>query len=197
MITPEERLRLFEQHRPWSVKLARKYAAKKGYTHFDADVLDGYAMTGLWDALKRWDKTKNPNVLGFVHKRIMGSIQDYVRNADEIGRCMRRRLGPSAPTIYMQSLLVHTDGRERIQESMTKSHENAVDLADLAERVLGVVPKRLQWILREYYWQHLELQDIAKARGITVSRASQILSEAMIAARKYVKIAKIEVEEIS
>jgi len=116
-----------------------------------------------------------------AYPRIVGAIQDWLRELDPLSRRQRCEVrdGTSDAPRY-----VGVDGD--VGMPSVPCCFDAVAAKIDAEMLLRVLPSRSRRCVVDYYWKDRNLWEIAEDMGLTESRVSQIISEAKIQMRRAV-----------
>jgi len=179
-------LGLFEQWRPWALRLARNYALRNRIAGLDAAMLENEAEQALWEVLPRWKPERSP-LRVFACMRILGALKDLGRAQDHCTRLQRTRLKDKAPrTMHLGAL---TFGEDRESQTDWEDRRASRDLElVLARDQVRELQRRLKpslWeLLREHYMEGITLAEMARRRGLTESRLSQLVHGAVASARK-------------
>lgn len=156
---------LITQYMPLANKLANE--KKKNLPKFISfEELQSAAYLGLVEAANRFDESLGNAFSTFAYWRIIGEMQDYLR---EIGWGSRGSLA-------MQSLDMETESGEMYLKDMveaipTKNHE------EFLEELTHDLSWRSKDVLKKYYFDNMSLKEIAEIYNVSESRVSQLIGE--------------------
>lgn len=142
-----------------NMSLAEKIAKskKRKLSHISYDELKSAAYSGLVGAANNYNPEENDNFPAYAVWRIIGAIQDYLRELS---------WGPRFNTVKMKDIFSF---EEYLLDKDTK-----LEYFDELIDALPLVNKR---ILKLYYQEGLKIKEIASNLEVHQSRISQILSE--------------------
>ena len=171
-LTPRQQL-LAAQHFAYTLKLARQRWGLLPYhvrVKVTVDDLAGPAVMGLCQAAKRYNPRRGVAPEFWIHRRVWGEMNDYLRSLDLYGRKLRARITAGAiPGVYQV--------REEAAAGVAMpSPYPRIDCQIDAERITA----RFPWL---GITLHNEQQDIAGFIGLHRSRISQLVTQERSAAR--------------
>ncbi len=182
---------------PLVKKVASKiyYRLPKGEIDFDELVNTG--IIGLMKAIDRYDKDK-AKFSTYAYIKIRGEILDYLRSLDVMPRSMREKikeenleegknlpLSKTAIMVSIEKAIVNGDEEFRIVDTLVSdriSPEEEVIKDDIKEKLLQAIEtlnEKEQIALQMLYFEEKSLQEVADVLKVSVSRVSQIKSEAV------------------
>ncbi len=182
---------------PLVKKVASKiyYRLPKGEVDFDELVNTG--IIGLMKAIDRYDKDK-AKFSTYAYIKIRGEILDYLRSLDVMPRSMREKikeekieegknlpLSKTAIMVSIEKAIVNGDEEFRIIDTLSSdriSPEEEVINDDLREKLLQAIDmlnEKEKITLQMLFFEEKPLQDVADVLKVSVSRVSQIKSEAV------------------
>ncbi len=182
---------------PLVKKVASKiyYRLPKGEIDFDELVNTG--IIGLMKAIDRYDKDK-AKFSTYAYIKIRGEILDYLRSLDVMPRSMREKikeenleegknlpLSKTAIMVSIEKAIVSGDEEFKIVDTLTSdriSPEEEVIRDDLREKLLKAIDmlnEKEKITLQMLFFEEKPLQEVAEVLNVSVSRVSQIKSEAV------------------
>ncbi|NPA53709.1 MAG: sigma-70 family RNA polymerase sigma factor [Aquificae bacterium] len=191
---------------PLVKKVASKiyYRLPKGEIDFDELVNTG--IIGLMKAIDRYDKDK-AKFSTYAYIKIRGEILDYLRSLDVMPRSMREKikeenleegknlpLSKTAIMVSIEKAIVNGDEEFRIVDTLVSnriSPEEEVIKEDIRDKLLQAIEmlnEKEQIALQMLYFEEKSLQEVANVLNVSVSRVSQIKSEAVKKLKKIFKI---------
>jgi len=140
------------------------------------DDLEGFACIGLLRALERYDPSHECSFETYAYSVIEGSIREHVRRCYTLGgrRALEHTEPPRSLEVFMQSadfeeMLATTDPQEAYETKETwETMCRAFTCLHPTERV----------VVQLYFQDGVALPDIANLLGVSVSRVSQLRSQA-------------------
>ncbi len=196
-LTKEERDKLVLDNLQLVKKVASKiyYRIPKGEIEFDELVNIG--VIGLMKAIEKYDKEK-ANFSTYAYIRIRGEILDYLRSLDILPRGLRDKvkkgeivdenmdipLSNSAIFLSIEKAIDGTDDLKFVDTLVSKleSPEEYAEKSELREKLLKVLDtlsEKEKQILQMIYFEEKDLKDISEKLNISISRISQIKSQAL------------------
>jgi RNA polymerase sigma factor (sigma-70 family) len=150
---------LVERFLPLANKLA--FQRKKSLPNFiDFEEIQSAAYLGLCESAGRFDETKGVCFSTFVYPRILGAINDYLR---EYGY---------SKTI---SLDVQVEGGSSLAETIIDERvDRNEDLLDLLSHELD---DNAKIVLKSYFFDALSMKEVGNLLGVTEGRISQMISK--------------------
>ena len=179
---------LFELHRPWAQKIAQNFARRKRICGFDAAALLAAADAALWELLPRWDGVRDFRT--FAAMRIVGGLRDWGREMDHLPRALRLRVKDQGPRQVPMSTLQDERRDQGSNRGMqfeapgTERDREQLIARDQVDRLRRRMPRRLWRILEAYYLRGLTMKAAGAELGVSESRASQLMEDALEAARR-------------
>ena len=182
---------------PLVKKVASKiyYRLPKGEIDFDELVNTG--IIGLMKAIDRYDKDK-AKFSTYAYIKIRGEILDYLRSLDVMPRSMREKikeenleegknlpLSKTAIMVSIEKAIISGDEEFKIVDTLTSdriSPEEEVIRDDLREKLLKAIDmlnEKEKITLQMLFFEEKPLQEVAEVLNVSVSRVSQIKSEAV------------------
>ncbi len=182
---------------PLVKKVASKiyYRLPKGEIDFDELVNTG--IIGLMKAIDRYNKDK-AKFSTYAYIKIRGEILDYLRSLDVMPRSMREKikeenleegknlpLSKTAIMVSIEKAIVSGDEEFKIVDTLTSdriSPEEEVIRDDLREKLLKAIDmlnEKEKITLQMLFFEEKPLQEVANVLKVSVSRVSQIKSEAV------------------
>ena len=177
--------------------LARIIGKLRAVGHGDLvdDVLQAGAI-GAWEATGRFDPARRVPLEAYARRRAAGAALDALRGLDPVTRWSRRRAEEGdvaaarharAASLVSLSAARTPDGGRRLAEILAGRGPDPAAVAearDEARYLLGRLPERLRRVL----WQRHALsylpRQIAQRKGISESRARQLVRQAERSARR-------------
>ncbi|WP_456401270.1 sigma-70 family RNA polymerase sigma factor [Persephonella sp.] len=186
-----------------NLSLVKKVASKiyarlpKGDIEFDDLVNTG--IIGLMKAIDRYDKDK-AKFSTYAYIKIRGEILDYLRSLDIVPRTVRDKLkkeqekagkdepmplSTSAVMVSIEKALSNKDESFRLIDTLISKRETPEeevikdDLRDRLVQVVNLLNEKEKRVLQMLYFEELDFKTVAKELNISVSRVSQIKSEAL------------------
>lgn len=197
---PEER---FAEAMPLARATAAKYFRRCGGA-VPLEDLVSWGAEGLWEAARRFDDTRGVPFRCYALLRIRGAIVDAVRRSEVVPRrgARNRRLGEQELGLRQALFLSTCEALGSLRRWAFEGDEaTALDDSPEAEAIVGELesrrqlsaliarlPKRERELVQRHYFGEDDLQDVAKALGISKSRTSHIHLAAL--ARLRAKIQK-------
>lgn len=159
-----ERDALVRDHMGLAEKIARK--KKRGLPrHIDLEDLISAAYLGLVESVNKFDPDSGVPFSGFAFRRVLGSIQDYLRKLGVGSR------GDNSEGIrHMGQFDVNKQGQSGESFLMSEYRMGFDEITD------GVSPLGKE-LLHLYYIDGLKLKQIGERIGVTEARVSQLLSQ--------------------
>jgi len=189
-----------------NLQLVKKVASKifyripKGEIEFDELVNVG--VIGLLKAIEKYDKEK-AKFSTYAYIKIRGEILDYLRSLDILPRGLREKikkgevvdenmdipLSNSAIFLSIEKAINGTDDLKFIDTLISKleTPEEYAQKAELREKLLNILntlSEKEKQILQMIYFEEKDLKEISEKLNISVSRISQIKSQALAKLRK-------------
>ena len=157
---------------PNITRLANKAASMYGCDAEDA-LQDG--MLGVISALDRYDPEHDAGktFVQFAMYRAWGSMLDEYRRRTKYIRSEKR----PPPTPIPIDILTKDNPKAELS-SIEDVCANVVDIVD-CQRAVSSLPARMQYIIMRRYFDNQDLRVIGNELGITESRCSQIINEAL------------------
>jgi len=184
-----------------NISLVKKVASKiyyrlpKGDIEFDDLVNVG--VIGLMKAIQKYDKDK-AKFSTYAYIKIRGEILDYLRSLDIVPRTVRDRIKKEPPveegktvplsnTAVMVSIekALSSDESLKIVDTLVSDRETPeeeVIREDQKEKLLQAVnllSEKEKKVLQMLYFEEKDLKSVANEINVSVSRVSQIKSEAI------------------
>jgi len=174
----------------------------------DHEDLYSAGVLGLLDAHAKFDPRKGVKFETYAVWRIKGAVLDQLRALDWVSRSMRRKArNLDGVTRKLDQKLGRAASEEEVAREMKMSrgefyrlldHVRGAVLVSLDEsrsdvesrleqeqarlvilRTLDQLPEQERLVVALYYYEHLTLNEIGRALGISESRVSQVHSRAM------------------
>ena len=184
-----------------NISLVKKVASKiyyrlpKGDIEFDDLVNVG--VIGLMKAIQRYDKDK-AKFSTYAYIKIRGEILDYLRSLDIVPRTVRDKIKKEPPleegkpvplsnTAVMVSIekALSSDESLKIVDTLVSNRETPeeeVIKEDQKEKLMyavNLLSEKEKKVLQMLYFEERDLKTVAKEINVSVSRVSQIKSEAI------------------
>ncbi|HIE60064.1 MAG TPA: sigma-70 family RNA polymerase sigma factor [Persephonella sp.] len=204
-LTKQERDSLVLENLQLVKKVASKiyYRIPKGEIEFDELVNIG--VIGLMKAIEKYDKDK-AKFSTYAYIKIRGEILDYLRSLDILPRGLREKIkkgeivdenmdipiSNSAIFLSIEKSINKTDNLKFIDILVSKleTPEEYAEKSELKEKllkVLNTLSEKEKQILQMIFFEEKDLKEISKKLNISVSRISQIKSQALSKLRKIFK----------
>ncbi|RUM50489.1 MAG: RNA polymerase subunit sigma [Hydrogenothermus sp.] len=192
-----------------NLQLVKKVASKiyyripKGEIEFDELVNIG--VIGLMKAIEKYDEDK-AKFSTYAYIKIRGEILDYLRSLDILPRGLREKikkgeivdenmdipLSSSAIFLSIEKAINGTDDLKFIDTLVSKleTPEEYAEKSELREKllkVLNTLSEKEKQILQMIFFEEKDLKEISEKLNISVSRISQIKSQALSKLRKIFK----------
>jgi len=160
------------------IQLANKVARSKKRKLFSIELeeLEAAAYLGLVQAANSYDPMSCDQFSAFAIRRIIGAIQDYLR---ELSWGKRKQPWNREVDFVLEDILI-----------VDKEQDD-----DLFEKIIDCLPERWKLVIRKYYLFSESLQVIADFLGVTESRAFQLLVQSRNRLREYWMPKQIELYE--
>lgn len=141
-----------------ALSFAEKIARKKHRStpHINYDEIKSAAYMGLVEAANAYDPEESDCFEAFAAFRIVGAIQDYLR---ELGWGSRRK------------------PLKREYDYVEGACEDRPVEGEFFDRFTKNLPANHKKVMRLYYMDNMKIRDIAQGAGAHESRISQLLSE--------------------
>lgn len=193
-MTDVERATLFEDLRPFAMRLIWKWAYRRNLGAHAADCVQE-ALLRLWLELPRFNPRrvrKNRGDLkaalrSWLYRRLIGAAQDYLRSLDTARRCLR----PDAPYVRdFSQLEAATKKREsdrghrcRFADLIVSRDPGPAQLAERRDLALRVISLLGRGVRRDVVLAHLlretPMWEIARRMRVSESRVCQIYQGAV------------------
>lgn len=136
------------------------------------DLVQEGAMA-VFEALPRWDPSKNVKLETWLHFRVIGALRDYARR---MGRLLQggQRTGRQERIVSIDAAQYETESGKSVGLDLRDSTPTKPP-ADRWNRVLRGLNKRERIIVLEYFVAGRTLKEIAADVGVSESRVSQQL----------------------
>jgi RNA polymerase sigma factor for flagellar operon FliA len=143
---------------------------------------------GLVDALSKNPGQRGLGFRSYAELRVRGAIVDELRAHDWLSRSARKPSsgGPDPGVPRLSAVIAFEDlpkaTRDSLHDPQAASPLAAAELEDQREAVaaaVGVLLERDRMILHLFYFQGVQLQEIAAKLGVSKPRASQLHSRAI------------------
>jgi len=199
----KDRDKLILENLPLVKKVASKiyYRLPKGDIEFDDLVNVG--VIGLIKAIEKYNKDK-AKFSTYAYIKVRGEILDYLRSLDIVPRTVRDKIkkekpveeGKSVPvsnTAVMVSIekALSSDDSLKIIDTLVSSKETPeeeVIREDQKEKLLEAIQmlsEKEKKVLQMLYFEEKDLKSVAEEIDVSVSRVSQIKSEAVKKLRNF------------
>ena len=188
--------------------------------HLDQQDLMSAAMIGLINAADRYDPSKGVLFKTFAEQHVRGTILDELRSYDVLSRSMRdkyKRLAKELRTLEhalgrnptgeevagalgmslddswedddgnplcLADVLCETDAKNPQQQVMM------IQLTEALGQAIDTLPEKERLAVTLYYNEDFNLREIGETLGLTESRISQLISQAMVRLRGRLKLHK-------
>ena len=159
---------IIEQNMDFATRLA--YRRKRALPSFiDAEALQSAAYLGLVEAASRYDPERGVLFTAFAYRRILGAIDDYLRELQWGGKLNH---------VDMASLDIRVDEEcgtlaDIIEGRSDVDHEGKEALEVVATK-LG---SRATEIFRYCFIDELSMREVGEKFGVSESRISQLIAE--------------------
>lgn len=162
-----------------NMDLARKVARykKKNLYNVYLEDLEAAAYLGLVQAANAFQPEKCEDFQAFAVRRILGSVQDYLR---ELSWGTRKNIWNREDS---NQLL-------KIADESQKQYD-----FEIFETIISCLPERWKIVVRKYYLHSESLKIIADFLGITEGRVSHLLSQAKMKMQVFWKNDNIQLWE--
>jgi RNA polymerase sigma factor (sigma-70 family) len=140
---------------------------KRKLSQIDYEELKSAAYLGLVEAANKYDPEENPCFPAYAAFRIVGAVQDYLRELSWGSR--------SRP--------VKTSDASLYEEEMGATDEASNE--GFFERFTKQLPAAGKSVMRQYYIEERKIKDIASDLGVHQSRVSQLLSDSRNRLKSY------------
>ena len=142
--------KLVEDYIPLAKSLVRRFRPPR---HVSRDDLQSAAFMGLVDAASKFDP-KRGSFANYASIRIVGEIKDHLKKS------------------FLHDKTSSLDGHE-----VASCDADSVSSRDFFEFACGRLDASEEKVIRMYYVENRTLKEIGAARGVSESRASQILNK--------------------
>lgn len=204
-LTKQERDSLVLENLQLVKKVASKiyYRIPKGEIEFDELVNIG--VIGLIKAIERYDKDK-AKFSTYAYIKIRGEILDYLRSLDILPRGLREKIkkgevvdenmdipiSNSAIFLSIEKSINGTDDLKFIDVLVSKletpeEYAEKLELREKLLKVLNTLSEKEKQILQMIFFEEKDLKEISEKLNISVSRISQIKSQALLKLRNIFK----------
>jgi RNA polymerase sigma factor for flagellar operon FliA len=175
---------------PMVERLAHRVAITYGLPpSVDTSDLVSCGVLGLAEAWGRYDPDRGVAFEAFAVPRVRGAIIDAIRAADWVPRKARQRARLTGePVAFLGSLdeVTAGDGDSSMADRLVDNEapqpgaallqtENKAELLAALDRL----PDREKMIITCYYFEGVQLQQVARSLGVTESRVSQLHTRAL------------------
>ncbi|WP_457639040.1 sigma-70 family RNA polymerase sigma factor [Persephonella sp.] len=193
-----------------NMSLVKKVASKiyyrlpKGDIEFDDLVNVG--VIGLMKAIEKYNKDK-AKLSTYAYIKIRGEILDYLRSLDIVPRTVREKIKKEQPleegkpvplsnTAVMISIekALSSDESLKIVDTLVsqrESPEDAVIREDQREKIIKAMEtlsEKEKKVLQMLFFEERDLKSVAEEINVSISRVSQIKSEALKKLKKVLKV---------
>lgn len=155
--TIQERNSLILNHLSLAEKIAK--SKKKKLSHISYEELQSAAYLGLVEAAAKYDFRENDCFAAFAIWRIIGAVQDYLRELS-----WGSRTNPVKMAVYDEDIFCH----------------QIFDKKEFFEDIIRSLPTMNKIVLRLYYHDGMKIKEIADDLSVHQSRVSQILSDSRL-----------------
>jgi RNA polymerase sigma factor for flagellar operon FliA len=181
------RQRLLEDHLPLVTVVVSQMALSFPTATVEKSDLVQVGVIGLMDAFERFDPHFGVEFRTFASRRIRGQVLDELRKLDWIPRSLRQK-GVAVPPLHslealqerkdegLGSALLDSAPVQRPEQEDALERQDAMDL--LAQGLDGLPPRERHMLLL-YYFEDLNLKQIAGLFSLTESRVCQIHAAAV------------------
>lgn len=195
-----EAQRLIEENVDLARSLASRYLSRIPRS-VDHDAIRGAAHEGLCLAAMSFDPSKNVPFRRWAARRIMGRMQDEMREQDHLSRRTRRRLDPNDPLYDPNFIRVSPDPPSSLDDSLRRitggdGMDEAITLmdtivdihaADPSENTrsaevmhrLAALPDREFRVVTLRFFGGMRRSDVARTMAISATRVRQIENAAL------------------
>lgn len=165
------------------IKKAKKIANllyKEYSSRFSYDELESYALTGLYDALMRFDNKRNIKFSTYAYSRIYGHIIDNIRMELKTREAKRYNINIVSYNIYRKK-----EGENRQYVDFMRGDERLyphniiekkIEEEEIWEYIEIFLNKTEKKVITLYFFENMTLKQIGKVLDLTGSRIGQILS---------------------
>jgi RNA polymerase sigma factor for flagellar operon FliA len=175
---------------PMVERIAHRVAATYGLPpSVDTSDLVSCGVLGLAEAWERFDDSRGVVFEAFAVPRVRGAIIDAIRAADWVPRKARQKARLTGEPVAALVSLDGTSSRESDQTIADRlvddeapqpgaallAIENKAELIAAMDRL----PDREKMIVTQYYFEGVQLQQVARSLGVTESRVSQLHTRAL------------------
>ena len=157
-LTVEQRNNLVLENLPLARRIASSRKKKLSHIHFEE--LESAAYLGLVEAADRYDPSANDSFPAFAAFRVVGAVQDYLRELS---------WGSRSRPVRVKDIAVCD---EKASEETIYNDDGFFD------RLTKDLRGDDKAVLRKYYLENRKIKDIATQLGVHESRVSQIISAA-------------------
>src|SRR6266446_6874526 len=205
--SPEARETLMQRY----IHLVRYMAGRLGRTlppSVEFDDLVSTGVVGFLGALDTFDPRHGTDFSVYALTRIRGSMVDFVREIDPVGRVTRRKLREMERTLTdleqemsrPPSDSEGDDDGEPVTRAWIPDPATKDPLASLMDKdsvgrlaaLVGALPPAHQLVLHLHYVEELNFRAIAMVMDISESRATQLHTAAVLALRGQVKTGRLQ-----
>ncbi len=184
-----------------NLQLVKKVASKiyyrlpKGEIEFDELVNVG--VIGLLKAIDKYDKEK-AKFSTYAYIKIRGEILDYLRSLDIVPRGIRDKikkgevvdenmnipLSNSAIFLSIEKAIGDTEDLKFVDTLISKletpeEYAQKVELREKINEALSTLSEKEKKVIQMIFFEEKDLKEISQALGISMSRISQIKSQAV------------------
>ncbi len=172
---------LVKEHLAWAVKLARG-KAKRLYG-MDEDDAIGEAMIGLVMASRTWKSDGAPFRI-WAQRRIVGSILDFHRRADPVGRHqrladkhgVRTKASDRGVPARVDEDVLDLERRGKIAPANDAPQAASVELLETLGKVRAM-PARVAFAMERHFFVGENLAIVGDRLGVSESRACQLVKD--------------------
>lgn len=185
LVTAEQE-RLVNAHLGW----AKNHARKLIKTTFLpgcvlVDDLWAYGCLGLIDAAKRFDPERGVKFKTFAQYRVIGAMHDGLREMDWMPRGLRAKVKAGEhPEVHKFSLDIPCSEQaesfsDPLEVPVNRSLQDATESRELAATAIKKVFGKHRAAIRKFFFEHKTMTQVGDEMGLTESRISQIVKEAL------------------
>jgi RNA polymerase sigma factor for flagellar operon FliA len=182
----DNRNALIEYYWPLAVRIAEKLLTKMPkWRQVVTDDLVNDAIPALMGCIESYEGSRQASFATYAHQRLRGAMIDGIRNMDWVPRLerVRQKHNPDHPVVAVESLREpkrdpHSpDYRPHFLEA--KETSSQFDDDSFWAYALRCLNKREKLAVLLYYREGLTMKAVGKSLGVSESRISQQIADAM------------------
>lgn len=147
------------------------------------DDLVSFGYLGLVEAAKRFNSKKGVSFGAFAARRVEGAIYDGIRDADPVSRHFRKRAASRGEEpirfVRLTFLSWKTNGKGNDLYATDEPQLDTAARKESIKEILALVSREHRAAFVDYFFKHRNMRDIGAKLGVSESRISQRLRQAI------------------